>query len=238
MDTADQESAAEFPWLASMLQTVDPLFPIGSYAHSYGLEELVAGGLVTTEKDLCRYLDSIVNLNLTQFELPYLRFAYNALESGNPMLVAEIDSEIGASKLSKEIRTASVAQGRQRLSLLLKLRPGPEFNLLEQLREEKRIAPHHITVFAAERIHHSTPEEAALASWAYQALAAPCAAALKIMRIGQDTAQRTLTRAIGQISRVIRESLRIEREWAGAFNPTIDIASDRHERAFARLFIS
>ena len=64
-----------FPWLAQLLQTADPLFPIGSYAHSYGLEELVNAGIVTDPKGLQRYLRDIVGLNLQEFELPYLRFA-------------------------------------------------------------------------------------------------------------------------------------------------------------------
>jgi urease accessory protein len=84
----------------------------------------------------------------------------------------------------------------------------------------------------------STPLEATLISWAYQAFAAPCAASLKIMRIGQDSAQWALTQALSWIPKIVESSLNVERDWAGAFNPFIDIASDRHERAYARLFIS
>ena len=33
-----------FEWLGGLIQTTDTLFPSGGYAHSYGLEELVAQG--------------------------------------------------------------------------------------------------------------------------------------------------------------------------------------------------
>ena len=32
----------DFAWLGGMIQTSDTLFPSGGYAHSYGLEEMVA----------------------------------------------------------------------------------------------------------------------------------------------------------------------------------------------------
>ncbi len=232
------DTSEDYPWLSSMLQTVDPLFPIGSYAHSYGLEELVALGSVRDESGLDAYLESVVQLNLSQFELPYLRFTYGAQQIGKESEIIGLDQEIGASYLSAEIRVASEAQGRQRLQLLQKLWPSPAFKVLDGLRETGEIVPHHITVFAAERIHHGTPLNATLMSWAYQAQAAPCSAALKIMRIGQEAAQRALTKAVAALPASLEASLSIEREWAGAFNPVLDIASARHERAYARLFIS
>ena len=45
-----------------MLQTIDPLFPIGSYAHSYGLEEIVSMGKACNTNDLADYLKNIVFL--------------------------------------------------------------------------------------------------------------------------------------------------------------------------------
>jgi len=140
--------------------------------------------------------------------------------------------------LSSEIRSASEAQGKQRLQLLNKLWPCKEVDLLESLRLDGEIVPHHLTAFAAERIHQNTPLNAALVSWAYQAFAAPCSAALKIMRIGQEAAQRTLTQALVTLPELVEESLKVDQKWAGAFNPVIDIASARHEKAYARLFIS
>lgn len=236
--TSETNTMDEYPWLSSMLQTVDPLFPIGSYAHSYGLEEMVACRIVSTEEQLNHYLQSVVRLNLSQFELPYLRYTYNAQLDKDELEITRIDQEVGASLLSSEIRAASAAQGKQRLQLLKKLWNSQEINILKKLQERGEIVPHHLTTFAAERIHQDTPLKAALVSWAYQAFAAPCSAALKIMRIGQEAAQRALTKALAPLPELVEESLNVEREWAGAFNPVIDIASGRHERAYARLFIS
>ncbi len=224
--------------LASILQTTDPLFPIGSYAHSYGLEELVANGSVFDADTLLAYLQNTVALNLQEFELPYLRFAYNALLVQDCEQLCELDEEIGAAKLSHELRQASASQGRQRLRLIRKLRPSNRFATLESLAQAKQLVPHHLVIFAAENVDLETPIEAALATWAYQTLAAPCAAALKLIRIGQEGAQSVLTQSLHDLETIVQASLSIDHSHAGAFIPALDIAAHRHERAHARLFIS
>ncbi len=237
-ETASSGSGLPYPWLQAMLQTTDPLFPIGSYAHSYGLEELCAAGEVHDPATLLRFLETVVFLNLQEFELPYLRFSYDAAVQNDFELICQLDEEIAASKPCKELRQASLSQGQQRLRLLSKLRPTKRFETLKELKKQKRIVPHHLTIFAAESVDLGTPLEATLLSWSYQALAAPCAASLKLIRIGQEGAQSVLTESLRQIEKAISKSLSIEREFAGAFLPTLDVASQRHEHAFARLFIS
>ncbi len=226
------------PWLVHMLQTVDPFFPIGSYAHSYGLEELVRIGHVSDAEGLTSYIENIVLHNLSQFELPYLRFLYEAVEQNDWNTIIELDEEIGAAKLSKEIRNASISQGQQRLRLIRKLRPCDNFETLQKLKTEKKVQPHHLTLYAIENQDIATPLEAVLQAWAYQALAAPCSASLKLIRIGQEGAQTVLTESLQKLANTVETSLSIEREFAGCFNPLLDIASDRHELAFSRLFIS
>lgn len=227
-----------FPWLQAMLQTTDPLFPIGSYAHSYGLEELCASGNVRDPASLLAYIEKIIFLNLQEFELPYLRFIYGAAQANAFDSICELDEEIAASKPCKELRLASSTQGQQRLRLIGKLRPSPLFAELLRLKKEKRITPHHLTIFACENVDLATPLEAALAAWSYQTVAAPCAASLKLIRIGQESAQGVLTAALQKLDPIIQKSLTIERDFAGAFLPILDIASQRHEQAFSRLFIS
>ena len=233
-----ENSDTNLSWLPALLQTIDPLFPIGSYAHSYGLEEMVSMGLAKNADDLSDYIALNTEPNLTQLELPYLRFTYSALQSQDWCELATLDQELEASKLSREIRHASSAQGQQRLKLLSKLRPNSTFEKLSKLRDAKQIRPNHVTIYAAESVGLGAPLNAALAAWAYQAMAAPCAAALKIMRIGQDGTQTVLTKHIQNIPNIVQRSLSIKRDLAGSFNPLLDIATDRHERAFARLFIS
>lgn len=226
------------PWLASVLQTVDPLFPIGSYAHSYSLEEIVALGIVEDEATLTRFLLDFLAPAIEQFELPYLRFLYEAILGDDFIDVSSLDSQLNASYPSIELRQAHASQGRQRLKLLRKLKPSPVFELLDVRREEGSLIPMHHTVYAAEKGAAKVPLEATLISWAYQSFAAAATASLKLIRIGQEGAQRSLTTALEQIPHLLETSLTVERDRAGCFNPLVDIASNRHQKAYSRLFIS
>ena len=76
----------------------------------------------------------------------------------------------------------------------------------------------------------------ALTTYYYQALAATCGAALKLLRIGQDGTQRALRAGCLEAERVVRGALAVTEP--GWFNPMLEIAAMRHERAEERLFIS
>ena len=97
---------------------------------------------------------------------------------------------------------------------------------------------HHLVVCGLQAGVAGIPLEAALAAYFYQSLAALGAAALKLIRIGQDGVQRALRAASVEAHPAIQASLLVSRQDAGWFNPVLEIAGMRHERAFERLFIS
>jgi len=66
-------------WLPFLLQTSDPLFPTGSYAHSFGLEEFIRLTNASGEPALHRFLHLHILPALTCQELPYLRFRAHLL---------------------------------------------------------------------------------------------------------------------------------------------------------------
>lgn len=211
-------------WLPWLLQTADPLFPTGAYAHSLAFEESVRLGA----GDLAVYLRERTVPALQEFELPYLRFAYEASQRGDAALLAELNTEVGAAKLARETREASRQLGARRLAALRIAFPAaaapPE--------------PHHLTVCAVQAMVIGAPMEAALAAYYYQSIAAIGAAALKLIRIGQEGVQRALAEANRQAPEVIAASHEVTRYRAGWFDPMLDIAAMRHERAGERLFIS
>ena len=225
-------------WLAQLLQTTDPLFPTGSYAHSFGLEEIVGLGIVHDPKSLERYLLAQVLPALQFRELPYLRFVHEATEAGNFTEIEQLDAEIHGWKTCRETRESSVQQGTQRLCMLSVTFGHHQFKSLENLVRDQRMHGHHLTVFGAQCAIQSIPLKASLTSWLYQVLAGHCTAALKLIRIGQTGCQQLLESSLAHSEEIIQDSLIIKREEAGWFNPLNDIAAARHEFAPTRLFIS
>jgi urease accessory protein len=225
----------DLSWLPFFLQTADALFPTGAYAHSMGFEEMARLGRVRDERTLRDFLLQQVAPAQERLELPYLRFAFQS--DGQEGLCA-IDREIDAWKLARETRQASAQLGGRRLKALRTISDAAAFADFDAAIHEGRASGHHLVICALQARLEGVPLVAALAAYYYQSLAAICAAALKLIRIGQEGCQRALRAACSEGEAVLRRSLDVVREDAGCFNPMLEIASMRHERANERLFIS
>jgi urease accessory protein len=225
-------------WLLPLLQTSDALFPTGAYAHSLGFEEIVRLGLVRDEATLSAFLQEQIAPAQAAHELPYLRFAHEAATRADLDALCSLDREISAWKLAVETRAASRQIGGRRMQGVRLLSDAPLLAAFAERLARDETPGHHLTVFALQAAVLGIPLEAALAAWFYQAHAAVCGAALKLIRIGQEGCQRALQVAVAKGPEAIATSLCVEREQAGWFNPMLDIASMRHRLAEERLFIS
>jgi urease accessory protein len=225
-------------WLPYLLQTSDALFPTGAYAHSLGFEETVRLGLVRDEASLRAFLlDQIVPAQREQ-ELPYLRFAWTAATAGDLEDLLQVDSEISAWKLSREGREASVQLGVRRMTALQGIIDLPLLSRFAELIAQGKLRGHHLTVCGVQATVQAVPLRAALLTYYYLSLSAICSAAMKLIRIGQNGCQKLLREAGAVAGEVVESSFRVEQAKAGWFNPLLEIASMRHERAEERLFIS
>ncbi len=224
------------PWLPFILQTSDSLFPTGSYAHSFGLEEFVRLSGASDEAALRQFLDLQILPALTYQELPYLRFAHACCGANDLAALTLLDREINAWKLPSEIRGASVRLASRRLDILLKTAPTGLLRDLAARIALGEMPGHHLTISGAQ--YAAIPLEAALMTYLYQTLSSYCVAALKLLRIGQEGCQRVLASCLERAQGVLRDSLEVRHAEAGCFNPLLEIASMRHETAYERLFIS
>jgi urease accessory protein len=247
----EEDRPAGGAWLAYLLQTTDSLFPTGAYAHSAGLESLVTLGLVKDAASLREFLLRHAIPALERYELPYLGFAHAAATAGDCATLVALDQEYGAGKLARETREASSAIGTQRLRMLLRLeptvaRPSPEppaggFSLARAFAQavtDRRCRGHAVIVCGLQAYLLGIPAEAAMTAYAYGSLAGYCSAALKLIRVGQEGVQMVLADVLGELEGTVRAAGAVTREDAGWSDPVWEIAAARHERAFARLFIS
>ena len=230
------DEASLFPWLARLLQVNDSAFPTGGYAHSYGFEQIVALGLVTDADSMRRHLLAHVWPALIQFELPVVRLAQVAARNSDIATLIELDAIVDATKATRELRDASRATGRQRLRVFLDAAPSPALLGFAQAVKEDHAQGHPTVIFGLGLA--TVPLNALLTSWAYQTLSGLCLASPKLLRVGQDAAQRVLTAALAPMETGIAQSLDITQDDIGWFDPLVDLASMQHEIAHERLFIS
>ncbi len=231
-DTAPGHSA----WLPALLQTADALFPTGAYAHSFGLEEMVALGVVHNEHSLRDFLTGHVLPTLETQELPYLRFAFECATDLSALCL--LDRELNALKLARETREASVQIGLRRLKALLTILDTPLLADFAAAIARGEAFGHHVCACALQGKSQAAPLEAVLVAYAYGALSSGVTAALKLIRIGQEGCQRALSHAVALLPKCLDASLLVARSEAGTFSPLLEIASMRHAFARERLFIS
>ena len=213
-----------------LLQANDTAYPSGAYAHSFGLEELVEAGVVSTATDLENYLVKQILPALLTFEIPYFARAHAAAVEGNCNELLALDAELDAWRIPAELRDASRRIGSQRLDLLVQLDPTP------LVIEYRQLSPrsHHLVVTALELA--AVPVSQAARAFAFQTIAGLAAASMKLMRIGQTSCQQIVRRTLVNLGGKIDDSL--AQPIDGWFNPLLEIASLRHARANQRLFIS
>lgn len=152
--------------------------------------------------------------------------------------VGELCVLASALKSAREARVAADNIGRQRVELLVKLRAYPLAVEFARRSEAGKWPGSPAIAAALEARVLGAPLEAALASVYYAAIAGPLAAAMKILRLGQNGAQTLLTELLARGPAAIAAAREVKADAIGWFNPWLDIAAARHERAAARLFIS
>jgi urease accessory protein len=220
-------SADPMLWL---LQTNDSSYPSGAYAHSFGLEDLVESGIITKAADLERFMEFQMLPAMLAFEIPMFARAHRAAAGHDLETLRALDAELDAWRIPHETREASRRIGSQRLDLLASL---DESSLVTEFRGACPRG-HQLIVTAIEL--SATPRADAARAFAYQMIAGLTAASMKLIRIGQTACQRILRRTLELLGRRIDAALSAVPD--GWFNPLLEIASLRHARSHARLFIS
>jgi urease accessory protein len=225
-------------WLCGLLQAGDSFYPTGSYAHSFGLEGLAQEGVVRDRETLRTFLFLSALPALRRTDLPLAAHAWRALEAPDWGQLGEIARLSSALKTASEARGAAEAIGRQRAEFASALRPHPlaqEF--LRRAAEERWPFSPAISAALEGRVL-GAPLPAVLAGIYYATIASLLAAAMKLLRLGQNGCQTLLTEALAQAATDISAAEKTPFEEIGWFNPWLDIAAARHETADGRLFIS
>jgi urease accessory protein len=225
-------------WLCGLLQATDTFYPTGSYAHSFGLEGLVQEGVIRDRETLRTFLLHAAIPALRHTELPLAAHAWRAFGAADWKRIGELCVLSSALKSARESRLASENIGRQRAELVATLRGSTLAREFLRHSAEGRWPCATPIAAALEGKVLEVPLEGMLAGMYYTTTAALLSAAMKILRLGQNSAQALLTEVLAIAPEIIALAATTPINEIGWFNPWLDIAAARHETADARMFIS
>jgi len=220
---------------AAVLLLADARFPAGGHAHSGGVEPATTAGTVTGLASLQLFLDGrLRTAGLMAAGLAAAACARAA--EATKITWAELDAEADARTPSPAQRAASRRQGR---ALLRAARAAwRESRWLGDLGRQ----PHHPVVLgAAAAATGMTPTDAARIA-AYQAVAGPASAAVRLLGLDPMQAAAILARLTAEIDNVADAAAAHANgplaDLPCPSAPALDLLAEAHARAGVRLFES
>lgn len=224
--------------LYTLLHITDSFFPSGAFAHSYGLEGLLANGAGAATEVRSAMVAAIWEHHLLRADGLLGLCAHRAMAAGRLASVCDLDRQLVALKLPRELREASLATGRGFLAEASVLLPSAALRQLYARVESGDSPGNYAIVFQAAAASAGVTAADALLAWGYQTVAQLAAALLRLGLIGH----RAAAALVGALRPAVEDGVRHLLADAGggvsSFAPLLEIASMRHERQYSRLFRS
>lgn len=216
--------------LLNLLRISDTFFPMGSFAMSQGMEQIINDNLVPKEK-LVNVIKTYLEKVWKTFDLGIFHNALQAVEAGNIELLRKMDEICYSSKIAEENRTAIVKMGNSMMNAV-------DF-------EEGSIGKAYKELVKEGAAYGTYPVALALASnqFSLKELGAISLMYVNLMEITASLVRMGIIDYIEaqQLLREIMKSIQLNPLKLCDFNqsfPLADIASMRHELSQSRMFMS
>lgn len=222
---ADQ---ADTQALLRLVTWLSPVFPVGSFAYSGGLEQAVADGLVTRAADLRLWLETLLTRGAMWNDALLLAEGYEGHDDPQRLKVASDLAEAMAA--SSERRMETVLQGEAFLAAARKW-PSAVLDLLGSA------AAYPVAVGSVAGAHR-TGLRSTLAVYLGAAASNAVSAAIRCGVIGQRDGVGVLADLENTIAAVADRASQASLDELGSATIMADISSLRHETLYTRLFRS
>lgn len=219
------------------LLLADSRFPGGGHAHSGGLEEAAARGLVSTEDDLPGFLLGRLHTAGHLSAAFAAAAAHAARRRAHPDFWSRLDAELDARTPSAAQREASRTQGAG-----VRRAMKDSFPALDVLKESFTARPHHAVVLgAAIGLCGGLPVDAAQAT-AYLSVSGPASAAVRLLGLDPLRVNGVMLSMAGEIAAVADRAADVAaldpEELPAPGAPVLDLLAEGHIRQEVRLFAS
>ena len=211
-------------------QIVDSAFPVGAFAHSWGLETAWQAGHVDDERALDRFLTESIQQTGWSV-LPVMTAAHRA-----PERLAALDALSDAFLTNAVANRASRVQGRALAATAARIWPSPALTSLQTGLQDIRthVAPVSGVVFRSLGLAEEVAQRVVLHGAARGVLSA----AVRLGIVGSYRAQRMQHEAAPHLDATLARCRDLSAEEICQTAPLIDLLQGAHDRLYSRLFQS
>lgn len=213
--------------LLRLMSWLSPVFPIGSFAYSAGLEQASKSGIVNNSNDLSGWLDDVLNLGSTWNDAVFFSNAWQLANEGNDL--DEIASLAEAMAGTKERQQETIAQG----SAFLKA--ANAWDMKRSKLPDQCALPIAVGARCANAGIELSP---ALLTYLQAFVSNQLQAAIRLSIIGQNQALEILAKFEPKLIEITDRADQSTLDDLGSFTITADILSMQHENMESRIFQS
>lgn len=223
-----------------LLHLADSALPIGSLAHSFGLESLVSASLLDTT-ELAGFLHGYIE-ETGLLEAVFCR-AGSQLASGPSSDLdvrrwLEINEQLSARKPARESRMGSGSLGRNFLAAICALANFPKFQQALQFSRQSSSLIHHSVAFGLASGVLGLGEDRAALAFVHQSTASLVSACQRLSPLGQSQATSILWNLKPVMIETVNRSSSLSIDSVCSFTPLFDWGAMEHPALSTRLFIS
>ena len=204
-----------------IVQIVDSTFPIGSFNHSFGMENYLREDTVTDDKGYEEWQEAYLASQFKYGEGLVIKLVYDAMATDNLEQVWHYDKVLTVSTQARETRQGTKMIAKQMLRLIQRLHAIP---VLDDYQSKIRKGE----VFG----------NPAIALYGYSVISTMVQNAVRAIPLGQFAGQEIVLRSFSQLEKMTQEIQELDASYLGANTPGLELAQMKHETQVFRLFMS
>jgi len=215
-----------------LLHFLSPALPVGAYSYSQGLEWAVQNEWVANEADFEQWVTEQIGSTLALQELPLLRRLHKAARNND---VAAADKW---SQTALAVRDTAEQRQEERDRALAYLRVLDTVTAIDKSWQRQWFERSQLISMAWFSVQHAITESSLVMAFAHNWLESHLITGVKIVPLGQSSAQRLLYELAPVLLTGAKTSMTIKDEDVGISLPALSMASSEHETQYSRVYRS
>ncbi len=223
-----------------VFQVCDSTFPIGTFNHSFGMENYLFERRIKKGPEFKIWISNYYKTQFKYGEGLLIKLSFEALEKNDFASLIELDHAMDAATIARETRTGTRLIAQQMIALLKEIHGEeiPFLNDYQSVIKAKEAYGNPAIVFALFAHYKGVPFEDTFMMYGYSVASTLVQNAVRAVPLGQKEGQIILKAIVEELAVIYKQVADLTFAYLGANAPGIELSQIKHETQEARLFMS